>query len=312
MNKVALIIIYNHQYNKNIDVLEKIYKDRFSNIFHLVPFYNGDKQNVIPVYECSHYFQGYISQGFKSFFKEEFSHYFFVADDLILNPIINENNYSSHLNLDSNSCFIPGFITLHEQEKWWSKVKDAYNWRIQINGVEAEHQLPDYDEALQKFELFNLEIKPLRYDQIWETSRPIKSWVKPLSYGNVKKNSALLYKSLKDKLSRTTYSLPYPLVGSYSDILVVNSGAIKSFCHYCGVFAATQLFVEIALPTSLVLSANQICTENDLKLRGRALWTKKDYQELEKYEYSLPKLLTDFPDNYLYLHPIKLSKWQKN
>ena len=59
--KVALIIIYNHQYNKNIDVLERIYKDRFHDIYHLVPFYRGDRKNVIPVYESSHYFQGYIS-----------------------------------------------------------------------------------------------------------------------------------------------------------------------------------------------------------------------------------------------------------
>ena len=48
MNRVALIIIYNHQYNKNIDILERIYNGRFSNIYHLVPFYNGEKQNVIP------------------------------------------------------------------------------------------------------------------------------------------------------------------------------------------------------------------------------------------------------------------------
>jgi len=85
MNKVALIIIYNHQYNKNIDILERIYNGRFSNIYHLVPFYNGEKQNVIPVYDSSYYFQGYVAQGFKSYFKEEFTHYFFVADDLILN-----------------------------------------------------------------------------------------------------------------------------------------------------------------------------------------------------------------------------------
>ena len=78
MNKVALIIIYNHKFDRNIDILENIYKDRFSNIYHLVPFYTGDKSNVISVYENSHYFQGYVAQGFKSYFKEEFEHYFFI------------------------------------------------------------------------------------------------------------------------------------------------------------------------------------------------------------------------------------------
>ena len=105
------------------------------------------------------------------------------------------------------------------------------------------------------------------------------------------------------------YSLSYPIVGSYSDIFVVNSKSIKLFCHYCGVFAALKLFVEIALPTSLVLSANEIVEEKDLKLQGKALWTKKQHQELDKYENSLKQLLVKFPSNYLYLHPIKLSKW---
>ena len=114
MNKVALVIIYNHKYNKNIEILERIYKDRFSNIYHLVPFYNGDNPNVIPVYENSWYFQGYISQGFKSYFKEEYTHYFFVADDLILNPKINENNYAEHLKLNSNTCFIPYLFNLND------------------------------------------------------------------------------------------------------------------------------------------------------------------------------------------------------
>jgi len=137
MNKVALIIIYNHQYNKNIDVLEQIYKDRFSDIYHLVPFYNGKKTNVIPVYESSYYFQGYISQGFKSYFKEDYEHYFFVADDMILNPIINETNYRENLKLNSNTCFIPEFVNLHECENGWERVGESFFWNINVPGVKV-------------------------------------------------------------------------------------------------------------------------------------------------------------------------------
>jgi len=304
MNKVALIIIYNHQYNKNIDILEQIYKDRFSNIYHLVPFYNGEKQNVIPVYECSYYFQGYLSQGFKSYFKEDYTHYFFVADDLLLNPIINEINYSEHLKLNSNTCFIPGFITLHARSEWWMRVGDAFRWSIDFSGVEAKNQLPDYEKALKKFQQFDLTIKPLRFNQIWKTPSSMKDFCKII----FRDRRYFLY-YLKNKFTKKGYSLSYPIVGSYSDIFVVSSESIKLFCHYCGVFAATKLFVEVALPTSLVLSAKEIVTENDLKLQGKALWTKEQHQELEKYENSLKQLLVKFPTNYLYLHPIKLSKW---
>ena len=78
MSDVALIIIYNHRYDKNISVLEKLYNSRFSDIYHLVPFYDGNKTNVIPVYENSFYFQNYVAQGLKSYFNEKYKHYFFI------------------------------------------------------------------------------------------------------------------------------------------------------------------------------------------------------------------------------------------
>lgn len=309
MGKVALIIIYNHQYDKNIDVLEHLYKDRFSHIYHLVPFYMGQKQNVIPVYESSHYFQGYISQGFKHYFKDDYTHYFFLADDLLLNPKINEQNYCEYLKLDSNTCFVPGFITLHNLEKRWAVVEDAYRWTVKVPGVEAQHLLPDYKQALEKFNSFGFTIKHLRFNQIWKTPTTFKDWIVPLASRRIIKHMYFILRYLFSLLTQKTYPLVYPIIGSYSDIFVVSSDTIKQFCQYCGVFAATRLFVEIALPTSLVLSATEIKTEHDLKLQGKALWTFEDYKILDKYKNSLNLLLNEFPENYLYLHPIKLSKW---
>ena len=62
MNAATLVIIYNHHYPKNIERLDLIYKDKFKSIFHLIPFYSGEKSNVIPVYGNSFYFQGYIAE----------------------------------------------------------------------------------------------------------------------------------------------------------------------------------------------------------------------------------------------------------
>ena len=92
MDKIALLIIYNHRYDKNIEPLEQIYAGRFSYIYHIVPFYDGQKENVIPVYESSFYFEGYIAQCFQHLKDKGFTHYFFVADDLMLNPLITEQN----------------------------------------------------------------------------------------------------------------------------------------------------------------------------------------------------------------------------
>ncbi len=307
MNKVALVIIYNHQYNKNIEILEYIYKERFSSIYHLVPFYNGVKDNVIPVYENSYYFQGYIAQGLKSFFKKDYNHYFFIADDLILNPIINEKNYKTHLNLTENSCFLPEFISLNKIVNFWPRVVEAFRYTINIAGVEAKNQLPNYDVALASFKKFELEIKPLVFSQLWKTPSSIKDISKIII-----RDKVYLFRYLLSKTGKKKYNLSYPIVGGYSDIFVVSSDAIKQFCHYCGVFATTKLFVEFGIPTALVLSAEKIVLEKELKLQGKALWTKEDYSILKKHENQLENLLNDFPLNHLYIHAIKLSKWKTN
>ena len=116
MNKVALLIIYNHRFDKNIPRLEDIYSDRFNHIFHIVPFYDGDKKNVIPIYESSYYFSGYVSQAYTHLKGKGFTHFFVVADDMIINPRINEENLWECLGLKENECYIDGFIDLSKQK----------------------------------------------------------------------------------------------------------------------------------------------------------------------------------------------------
>jgi hypothetical protein len=304
VNSVALIVIYNHQYNDNIDVVEKIYSDRFSNIFHLVPFYAGVKKNVIPVYENSYYFQGYVAQSLKIIFEIGFTHYFFIADDLILNPSITEQNYTEHLGLDDDSSFLPGFIQLHERSIWWARVGEAYKWNLKAAGVEADGLIPSYDEALNAFNKFGLSISPLRFNQIWLFPKTLRSLARTLLRDKTYFIRLLFYWWKK-------FNLSYPLVGSYSDIFVINSKAIKDFAHYCGVFAATRLHAEVTIPTAMILSTQKIVTEEDLELKGVAIWTTSDQQKIEKqFNFQLLKLLSNFPSKNLYLHPIKLSRWK--
>jgi hypothetical protein len=294
----ALVIIYNHRYDKNIEILEAVYGPRFSHIYHLMPFYDGEKANVIPVYEKSYCFQGYIAQGLQRYFQVEYPHYIFVADDLVLNPIIDEHNYSDHFHLQHGTSFVPKFLSLHDATPgWpWPRVREAVGYRLNTRAVEAVNELPSYDDALKAFRKFGLEIKPLRFGQVFSPS-------------NVFDFFWQLLLRLTCCVTRKTYTLSYPLVGSYSDLVIVSAQCIKQFCHYCGVFAATDLFVELAVPTALVLSSLEIVTEDDLTLRGKPLWTQEDKKELLQFKQQLRSLLAGFPSHYLYLHPIKLSQW---
>lgn len=302
---VALVIIYNHQFLQNIEVLERLYQDRFTAIYHLVPFYRGEKENVIPVYENSFYFQGYVAQGVHRFFRREYRHYFFIADDLVLNPLIDETNYTHFLKLNASACFLPELVLLHEVKSWWERIPEAYHYRRNTYGVEVMGLLPDYPQAIEKFRQFNLEVKPVRFDQVWKKPTNWKDWTSTL-----RADKKYLFRRAKNYFSEGGLCpLSYPLVGSYSDIFVISAATIKAFSHYCGIFAATNLFVELAIPTALVFSATEIVTEKSLELQGEALWTQEQYKILDRYQNRLSQLLADFPVGRLYVHPVKLSQW---
>lgn len=303
--KAALVVIYNHRYERNIDHIERIYRGRFSRIFHLMPFYSGDRPNVIPVYGNSYYFQGFVAQALRHFVSAEFTHYFFVADDLVLNPAVNEHNFPDVMGLPPGHCFFPGF---HRQgrnkPKYWGQAIRALRWRVNRPGLEIAHQIPAPAEARARLSRHKVDLTPPAFERLWEVPESWRGWARAL-VGNPK----LCARYARSKLARTRYELPYPLASGYSDIFVVTADVIHEFARLCGIFAAADLFVEHAIPTAMALSADWIAESPNLKLKGKALWTREQLAELDRYGKSIEALLRDFPPDQLYIHPIKLSQW---
>jgi hypothetical protein len=310
MSSACLVIVFNHRYDRNIPVLEKMYRPRFRHIRFLVPFYDGDREDVIPVYESSHYFQSYFAQGFHGFFKDEFSHYIFIGDDCILNPAVNEGNLEEVLGLEPGADFITGLNGFVQDRgiPWWHTFKgiDFFGNR---KGAEIARELPSRDEAVARFKRHGIEVKPLTRQQIFGTQTPPGK-------------SAWKYWLFKQYLFRFKWKafrrgnrieLPYPIAGSYADILVIQSKTVREFCRYCGIMGAAGLFVEIAVPTALILSSEKIQTEPSLKLQGLAMWQPDEIKMLEEeHQQSLQHLLAEFPAGRLFLHPVKLSKWKND
>ena len=108
-------------------------------------------------------------------------------------------------------------------------------------------------------------------------------------------------------LART---IPLPLVEGYSDFIVIPGAAWKYFAYLCGVFAAMNLWVDTAVATALVLSCLKIKTECDHNLHGVELWGSDQNKPEDDFRCDFDAFLTDFPNNQLYLHPIKLSRWR--
>jgi hypothetical protein len=310
MAKACLVIVFNHRYDKNIPVLEKMYASNFSKIYFLVPFYNGNHPNVIPVYESSNFFQSYFAQGYQRFFSEDFTHYIFTGDDCILNPSVNETNFTSQLGLPASTDLISGFIELHTLtgRPWWHahKAVDFFNNR---KGAEIKGELPSREEAIEKFKQHGLEVKPLTKENIFGTQTPPdkKRWQYWLF-----KQYHLKYK-WKQFRKEGKIELPYPVAGSYSDVIIVTKESIYNFCRYCGIMAAAGLFVELGIPTALLLASDKILQEKDILLKGKALWSAAEVDQVErKFNRSLASLMKDFPAGQLYYHPIKLSKWNND
>lgn len=71
-----------------------------------MPFYDGNVENVIPVYESSFRFQSYIAQAYQHLKGKGYTHYFIVADDMILNPQINETNLFELTGIGEHQSYI--------------------------------------------------------------------------------------------------------------------------------------------------------------------------------------------------------------
>ena len=295
MSKVALVIVYNHPHVENVEVLERIYRDRFSDVFHLMPFYQGSAPNVIPVSGQSKYFSGRIAQGFDRYYREDYLHYFFIHDDLLLNPAINQENYADFFRLRQRACFLHSLESLPDKDGWpycqicyeWAALKQP--WR------KVEYGLPAYEEAVKLLGRFGFTMKPMKYHQI--RHNPLAAVCKRFV------NSNVFY-----KLNIGLYDLRYPLVGGMADIVIVPARDIRKFCRYCKAFADSGLYVEAAIPTALTFCVDEIVEEKDLPLSGEFFYGDA-WRIPDKHKGSLKALLADFPEDVAYMHPIKLSQW---
>jgi hypothetical protein len=291
--KPVLIIIFNHRYDKNLKPLRELYKEKFSDIYFLVPFYDGDDKDVIPVFNSSYYFQGYIQEALPKYFRDRYSHYIFIGDDLILNPDLNEDNIVNKLKLEDGKSYIPNPRSITDP-KFWGHNKKIVDFDLNAKGIECSTYLPNKKEALEKLQGFG---KIKRYFRISQVIRLID---RPSAYKYI------------FKLKWFRFPLSYPLLMAYSDILIVSDSTIRKFCYYSGIFASLRLFVESAIPTALALSTDKIITNKDIDYEDGALWTKKEIANIEnKYGKNLKVLMNEYPKEFLYLHPIKLSKWKK-
>lgn len=296
--KTGLVFIFNHRYEKNLYKLRRIYGDRFSEMRFLMPFYLGGERDVIPVYDSSYYFQGFVSQAYERLMEMDVDYFLFIADDLMVHPGLDEWNTAEKLGLSrGKEAFYFGLSELNQRGGFgWAHMKDS-SQPFMSPGMAWRGELPAKEDAFALFREFTGREYPREYgDELFQ------------GCGCSKEEREYFFKSNGD-----TWDVPYPMARGYSDIFAVKKTSLGKTAHMFGIFAAMNMFVEIAVPTAIVLTVkkkNVSFVESSESGYEIIPWGEDGRLKIEKeYGNDLNRLLSRFPEQCLCIHPVKLSGW---
>lgn len=288
----CLVIVFNHAYPANIEKLRRIYGRRFSNIVFLLPNVRVPNDlDCFTGYRGSYCFHGLIADARDFLRARNADVYVFAADDLLLDPALDEHTIVDALHLREHDGFVSSFEFLAGKRRrndddpstlfdpgeswmWTARIASRLNSRHWLFGSGVEgylKELPDRDTAIARFE----------------------------HYGTP---SLQLDCSNADAPGLTTHhELPFPMAYGVSDLFAVRRDRFERFAHYLGVFASLDLFVEAAVPTALILATDRTVTARDI---GRDFcWATGPGQPLA----AVAEIDRWFPAAQLFVHPVKLS-----
>lgn len=234
------MIIFNHRYDQNIELIRKLYGKRFECIRILMPFYDGDDKCVIPVYECSYQFQGYLIQAYDRLMETGASYFFFVSDDVMIHPAIDQNNLIDVFQMRGRDVFFDKMFLLNSKGCFREWIHSRYSSRAFLHkSTKWQGSIPDFDKAIERFNVyFGFSYPTLYSADFFEgiSTNEVEEFVKN---------------------NGDSRAIPYPMAYGYSDIFMISKEKLLEIARICGVFAAMNLFAEIAIPTSIILTVKK-------------------------------------------------------
>ena len=311
---ICAIHLFNHKFESVLPLLDRIYGPRFSYRHTIMPFASQPEPTLSRIYELGRNFSGHLAQAARDFIKPGITHYFVIADDLLLNPVLDETNLLERLNLQPGEGYIKNLCAADNlRHEWIWSGEAAAKFRRNAKAVDWATLLPAPDQATAKFAAMGLEIPDALPGTVIDSLRAHRNFAQQSVWATLE--SAMMRLQPAD----------YPLLSGYADFLVIPAEAITDFTHYCGVFAAMEIFAEIAVPTALALACENVRTELPLNchfhwpndditpvntMKGVELWTEEDSSRFASL-LSLPleQILAGFPQDILYIHPVKLSQF---
>ncbi len=297
----CLVIIFNHRYEDNIVKVRELYRERFSRIVMLMPFYNGTDPDIIPVYESSFQFEGYLIQAYEKLMKIDAENYIFIGDDVCLHPELSEGKINQMLGFQGKKVFVTGIWNINIPYLFrWPHARDSSIPFFQ-RGARWKASIPTYMEAMQLFEDFNGRKYSEEYTDDFFAGR---------YEGESDEEHQDAVKEFL-KLNRNTRKIPYPMAMAYSDFFIIAREQLFPIARLCGVFSAMNMFVEIAIPTAVVLTTQRedVVLFSDTDYDMKIYWENDREEFEEKNHKSIQYLYKNWNPKMLFIHPVKLSAW---
>ena len=237
---IALCIIYNRSYIKNIEVLDRLYSSSFDRILHIVPNHRKPQKNILTAYRSSHVFQGYLADNRSAIEALGADHIAFAADDCLLNCRCILDRVTVGIDRARASGFFAAFgppLAASSAWKWAHTLPIVSRFfgspRLANPQVEGWLEcLPDLERArsaLGRYDAAELRLEKPTSDDLAKYSAIDRASV-----------AALFGEAL-------AIELPFPFVRGLTDFWVLTKDSVAEFLHYCGVFSSVNLWMEVAI-----------------------------------------------------------------
>jgi hypothetical protein len=306
---IALCIVYNHSYVKNIEVLDRLYSSSFDRILHIVPNHRKPQKNILTAYRSSHVFQGYLADNRSAIEALGADHIAFAADDCLLNCRCILDRVTVGIDRARASGFFADIgppLAASSAWKWAHTLPIVSRFfgspRLANPQVEGWLDcLPDLERArsaLGRYDAAELRLEKPASDDLAKYSAIDRASVAAL-FGE---------KAL-------AIELPFPFVRGLTDFWVLTKDSVAEFLHYCGVFSSLNLWMEVAIPTAAALLDNKLVFAKDLGLKFD--WDWWDPQRPPRWPQptelrDVYRMFEEMPPDLLFRHPVKLSAVTKN
>ncbi len=318
---VGLVVLFNHNYERNIPIIKRMYKERFPHMRILMPFYYGSDEEVIGVFGNSFMFHGYLAQARNELMRMGCDDFLVIGDDLLLNPDFNSENIHEKLNVPAGAFYMD-MVENISTCSYYRPILEASRFSPYPRGLDgsANRNLPSYEEAYKI-----LSDKGLISQTTMSYWKPFYPEFLQFSFSNLYKNYKIFKARVYHFFKVIQYRLrpakmPYPYIFSYSDILLIPRERMLDLCRYLEPFAAWNMFVEMAIPTAIMLLPDTtVCFAEGTNYRTGNVWYPQDpehfsridalIKSLQQKSQTAEDLATFFPREYLYLHPVKLSRY---